>query len=121
MDILLKPNGDAAFLNSPDVSPIIQNQQADVVAQRLTIRLRTFFSEWFFNTDYGVPYFERILKKGVNRVTVDNILREQILDEAGVLEIKTFSSTLDGASRTYSCTFQVRTASGTSQPVTVSV
>lgn len=120
MDIAL--NGyDAKFVNGPDISSMVVKLPADVVAQRLTIRLRTFFSEWFINTDYGVPYFERILRKGVNKTTVDNILREQILDEVGVLEIVSFDSTFNAGARTYSCSFQVRTASGTSQTVTVSV
>lgn len=120
MDIAL--NGyDAKFVNGPDISFMVVKRQADVVAQRLTIRLRTFFQEWFINTSYGVPYFERILRKGVNKTSVDNILREQILDEAGVLEIVSFNSEFNASARSYSCTFQVRTASGTSQPVTVSV
>lgn len=120
MDIKL--NGyDATFVNGPDIRSMIVADQANVVAQRLTIRLRTFLGEWFINTTYGVPYFERILRKGVNKTTVDNILREQILEEAGVLEIKSFSSDFNAAARSYSCSFQVKTASGTSQPVTVSV
>lgn len=120
MDIKL--NGyDATFVNGPDISSMIVNKQVDVVAQRLTIRLRTFLGEWFLNTQYGVPYFERILRKGVNKTSVDNILREQILEEAGVLEIESFISEFDPSARSYSCKFQVKTASGTSQPVTVSV
>lgn len=120
MDIKL--NGyDATFVNGPDISSMVVNKQADVVAQRLTIRLRTFLGEWFLNTEYGVPYFERILRKGVNKTTVDNILREQILEEAGVLEIVSFNSEFNPSARSYSCNFQVKTASGTSQSVTVSV
>lgn len=120
MDIAL--NGyDAKFVNGPDISSMIVNEQADVVAQRLTIRLRTFSKEWFLNTEYGVPYFQRILRKGVNKTTVDNVLREQILEESGVLEIVSFNSEFNPSARSYSCNFQVKTASGTSQPVTVSV
>ncbi len=120
MDIAL--NGyDATFLNGPDISSMVVNKQADVVAQRLAIRLRTFLGEWFLNTEYGVPYFERILRKGVNKTTVDNILREQILEETGVLEIVSFNSEFNPSARSYSCNFQVKTASGTSQSVTVSV
>lgn len=120
MDIRLNAY-DATFVNGPDISSILVTKQANIVAQRLTIRLRTFLGEWFLNTEYGVPYFERILRKGVNKITVDNILREKILEEQGVLEIESFSSEFNPAARNYSCSFQVKTASGTSQPVTVSV
>jgi len=112
---------DADFVNGSDISSMVVKDQANVVAQRLTIRLRTFLGEWFLNTSYGVPYFQRILKKGVERKTVDNILREKILEEPGVLEIESFTSEFNTSARNYSCSFQVKTASGISQAVTVSV
>lgn len=112
MDIKLDANGDATFINGPLTKDGITYYAPEVVAQRLTIRLRSFLGEWQYNTNYGVPYFQRIFVKGVNKTAVDNIFREQILSEAGVLEIKTFSSTLDVASRKYSATFVVRTAEG---------
>lgn len=109
MDILMDSSGDAVFVNGDTK---VTYFAADVVAQRLTIRLRTFLGEWDFNVTYGVPYFQRIFKKGVTKVTVDNLFREQILAEAGVLEIKTFTSVLDVATRHYSATFVVRTEEG---------
>lgn len=119
MDIAL--NGyDATFVNGPDITSVVVRRAPEVVAQRLKIRLRTFFGEWFINTSYGVPYFQRILKKGIDKTTVDNLLREQILEEPGVLEIIAFNSDLDDYSRSYYCSFEIRTAEG-SASVTVNV
>lgn len=119
MDIKLN-RYDATFVNGPDITSMLVRKAPEVVAQRLTIRLRTFFGEWFINTTYGVPYFQRILKKGIDKATVDNLLREQIFDEPGVLEIIAFNSDLDDYSRSYSCKFEIRTAEG-SASVTVNV
>lgn len=121
MDILLnKQTGDATYINGPDIRAMVSRTAPVVVAQRLTIRLRTHLSEWFINTSYGVPYFQRILKKGIDKTTVDNLLREQIFEEPGVLEIVAFTSSLDPYSRSYSCSFEIRTAEGQAS-VTVNV
>lgn len=121
MDIKLdKLTEDAVFINGPLTLAGVTHYAQDVVAQRLTIRLRTFLNEWFINTAYGVPYFEQILKKNVTKTTVDNIFREQILAESGVLEIQSFTSTLDAYTRLYSCSFNVLTKEG-SASVTVTV
>lgn len=112
MDILQDSTGDAIFINGPLTQDGITYKAQDVVAQRLRIHLRTFLGEWDFNTTYGVPYFSRIFQKGVSKQTVDNIFREQILSEAGVLEIQTFSSSFDPLNRQYSASFVVRTEEG---------
>lgn len=109
MDLLLdKQTHDIVFVNGG--CPITFNKQ-DVVAQRLTIRLKTLFAEWFLNIQYGVPYLERILGKKARKDSVDNILQSQILEEDGVRGITYFSSTLD-ANRRYTCTFRVRIETG---------
>lgn len=95
---------DAVFING--AAPVVTDS-AGVVAQRLRIRLRTFLGEWVFNTEYGVPYFQRILGKKVTKVAVDRIMQEQILSERGVVEIASFSSTLS-RTREYSMQFRVR-------------
>lgn len=99
---------DLVFVNGE--CPVVQDK-ASVVAQRLLIRLRTFYQEWFMNTEYGVPYLERILGKKVKQSTVDAIIQEHIYKERGVTEIISFSSTM--RNRDYSCRFSVRTDVGT--------
>jgi hypothetical protein len=112
MDIRLGKDGDAVFINGPLSLEGVTHFAQDVVAQRLVIRLKTFLGEWFIDTTYGLPYFERILTKNVSKTTVDNILRENIFDEPGVLEIQKFTSEFNAAARTYSCSFTVLTREG---------
>lgn len=88
----------------------------DSVVQRLYIRLKTLFQEWFLNTEYGVPYLEKILAKRVKRETVDMIIQEHILKEKGVKEIVSFESSFDNPSRVYSCSFTVRAENGSITP-----
>ena len=96
--------GDAIWINGQ--CPMVTDS-AGVVAQRLRIKLRTFLGEWEFNTNYGVPYWQRILGKKVSKASVDRIFQEQILDEDGVVELVSFSSTLS-TQREYSAQFRVR-------------
>lgn len=97
--------GDLVFVNGE--CPVTDENRL-VVAQRLTISLRTFLSEWFLDVNYGVPYWERILGKKTTKNTVDRILQTEILKVQGVLEITEFNSTLS-RSREYSMSFRVRT------------
>lgn len=82
----------------------------ETVAQRLKIRLLTFRSEYFLNTEHGVPYWQEILGKKPGKARVDAIFQEQILLEVGVKEIVSFVSTF--VNRQYSLTFSVKVVSG---------
>lgn len=116
MDLLLNRTAgvhDLVFVNGacPTTGDLI-----DVVIQRLYIRLRTFFEEWFLNIEYGVPYLERILGHKVAKSTVDMIMQEQILGETGVSQIVEFNSSLNVLTREYSCTFRVKIITGELSP-----
>lgn len=119
MDLLLDLNiispsyGDLAFVNGPLPRNATTQELAEVVGQRLYIRLRTFREEWFINTEYGVPYWD-ILGRKRSKSAVDLIFQEQILAETGVQEITFFSSTL--VNRKYSLQFRVRVSNGQETP-----
>lgn len=102
--------GDAVFVNGPLTTEGVTVKPAEVVAQRLYIRLRSYLGEWFINTAYGVPYFQSILGKKISRPAVDLIFQEQILSENGVKEIISFKSTLE--QRRYSVNFTVKVVTG---------
>ena len=124
MDILLNniegslDYNDAIFINGPLTTEGITSTAAEVVAQRLSIRLQTFLGEWFINTAYGVAYWQRILGKKVSKTAVDRIFQEQILSERGVREITSFTSTFQN--RQYEMSFRVRALDG-SQTETISI
>jgi len=124
MDILLDNDvtspsfGDSIWINGPLTTANITSDPATVVAQRLRIRLQTFLGEWFLNTGYGVPYWQRILGKKTSKTAIDRIFQEQILDERGVREISSFSSTFKN--RQYDMSFRVRALDGSlSEVITI--
>lgn len=91
----------------------------ETVAQRLKIRLLTFQNEWFLDTTYGVPYWQRLLGvKQTSKAAADLIFQQKILEEQGVKEIVSFDSSF--ANRQYSLTFKVRVVTGeVSAPIVI--
>lgn len=79
---LVIENGDLNLLNN----------EAKVARQTLTINLLFFRGEWFLDLEYGVPYFQSILTKGVSKNVVDSILRAKILESYRIDNITTFKS-----------------------------
>lgn len=124
MDILLNTDlgsldfGDAIFHNGPLTKEYTTQPFVKTVSQRLRIRLQTFQEEWFLDTTYGVPYYQKILGKKTTKSAVDLIFQEQILLENGVKEIVSFSSSF--SDRIYSATFKVRVVNGEiTDPITI--
>ena len=116
MDIKLDMNpispefGDAVFINGPLTPDGVTTLPLETIAQRLRIRLLTFQNEWFADTSYGVPYYQRILGKKVAKSTADQIFQQAILEERGVREITYYESSLSG--RRYSAEFRVKVREG---------
>ena len=102
--------GDALWINGPLTLENLTSDAADVVAQRLRVRLSTYLGEWFLDVGYGVPYYQQILAKKTTKVAVDRIFQQQILSERGVRELVSFSSTFQN--RRYEMSFVVRVLDG---------
>lgn len=114
MDMLLDNDplsptyGDLIYDNS---SVTVTGNQAGGVAQKLTIKLRTFLGEWFLNTATGVPYYQQIFGKVRSKATIDSIFIEKIVEEPDVAELVEFTSEILN-DRTYTISFRVRTTLG---------
>lgn len=114
MDLLMDiRNGvhDNVFVNGQ--CPVVTDP-VERVMQRLKIKLLTFKGEWFHNTEYGVPYWQEVLGKRVSKSRVDIVLQEAILEEPGVVEIVSFSSSLEKRSYSLEVRIRVRGETGTS-------
>lgn len=120
MDLLMDyDKGDLIFVNGPLTKEYTTQPFVQVVQQRLYILLYTFMEEWFMDTTYGIPYWQRILGKKPSKSAVDLILQQKILAENGVKEIIAFSSTF--VNRAYSANFKVRVSTGEeTQTITIS-
>lgn len=116
MDILINTSrisptfGDSVWRNGPLRKEETTQPFTQTVAQRLMIRLQTFEGEWFMDTTYGVPYWQRILGKKPTQSAVDQILQQEILEENGVKELTYFQSSFQN--RIYSASFKVRVVTG---------
>lgn len=113
MDILREDNfsGDAIFFNGEMTGDHLACCMLDVVSQRLVMRLRTFRGEWFMDTDYGFPYFQKVLGRKVSKSYIDKVYREEILKEMGVEAITHFESSIC-LRRKYSLKFSFRVSGG---------
>ena len=100
--------GDMVFVNGQ--TPITYDF-TDGVSQKVFILLRTFETEWFLNETTGIPYLTRILGHRTDKVTVDRIIQQKILQEPGVADILEYISTISSG-RTYSARMRIRDTSG---------
>lgn len=112
MDFKLDPlEHDILWNNGPLTKDYTTQPHTETVGQRLKIRLLTFMGEWFLDTTYGVPYWQRLLGvKQTSKSAIDLIFQTQILSEPGVKEIVSFESTF--RNRQYSLTFRVKVVTG---------
>lgn len=121
MDFKLDPTSwDIIWRNGPLRKEETTQPLTETVGQRLKIRLQTFLGEWFINTVYGVPYWQRLLGvKQISKAAADLIFQQEILKEEGVKEIVTFNSTF--VNRKYSLSFSVRVVTGeVTAPIVIS-
>lgn len=85
--------------------------------QRVQIWLGLFKGEWFANIIAGIPYLknpnnpEQLL--GVtNKDTFDLAIKTGITTRSGIVELLSYSSTLDNATRVITISFEASTETG---------
>jgi len=84
----------------------------DSTAQRLKVRLKFFFTEWFLNRTAGVPYLQSILEKGSDIQQVENILKTVIIETPRVIQLTSFTLDYNNFSRQLIVDFSVLTDDG---------
>lgn len=109
MDLKQDPITGELVLENGDLAVV---RDSDATAQFLRQRLRLIQTEWFLDENEGIPYFDDVLVKNPQQVTIDAIFKREILSVNGILELLTYAAVLDGPSRTMTLTFQARTADG---------
>ena len=98
-------NGDYLFGHS--ASNFLVNSPA-AVAQLIQTALLLFQGEWFLDTSAGVPWFTQVAGNNSNTV-YDPIIKQAILNVTGVLNIVSYSSSLNTATRVLTITVTVDT------------
>lgn len=82
MDILLDNYGDLYLNESADI--VVENS----VAQKIMIRLRWFLSEWRWDKDVGLPYFEELMIKNPNISYFEGLIRAEIFNVTEVTKVE---------------------------------
>jgi hypothetical protein len=90
---------------------VLTKNNAESVAQKIKIRLRRYFGEYFLNTSLGIPYLQEITKKGVLKEYVDTIFIDEILGTVGVETLDAYDSILD-TKGVYTASFVATTSEG---------
>lgn len=85
---------------------------ADEVTQRLRSRLKMFRGEWFLDLTKGVPYRTEIFVKGISSERIAAAIKMEILTTPGVLQLLSYSQSIDGATRKLNIDFEVLTSDG---------
>ena len=90
-DLVINKLGDLQLLNTEE----------KVARQTAQINLLTFRGEWFLDLDLGVPYFQRILRRGATKELVDSILQDVVNNSYNIQRITKWRSSLDKVTNTY--------------------
>jgi hypothetical protein len=114
-DIFLDPlTNDIQLTNN--VMRLTANTE-ELSRQRVQIWLGIFKGEWFANITAGIPYLvndnnpEQLL--GVtSKATFDLFIKTGITTRSGIVDLLSYSSTLDNSTRTLTISFEASTETG---------
>lgn len=82
------------------------------ILQNILQRMRFFLGEWFLDLTQGLPYLQQILIKNPNQSNVDAIFLNCIAGTPGVMQIQSYSFSLNRALRVLSVSFSCVTTQG---------
>lgn len=93
---------------------VVVTEQGDIllahsVKQAIRVRLLWFFSEWRFNTEFGIPYYEEILIKNPNIPKAKLLISQAIRDVEEVVDVEDIQISIDSTNRTALVSFVVYT------------
>lgn len=108
-DLYLDPKKHDLVISRYDLN-LVRHVQS--TAQRLKVKLKVFFAEWFLNRQFGVPYYESVLKKAPDLQLIEAEIKRAILKVDKVVEILEFSLEFDTNQRRLFIAFRVRTTEG---------
>lgn len=103
MDLLLTRDGDMLVTDNGDL------RVDDSVLQKILIRIRWFLSEWRWNTNEGLPYWERLLKKNPDTDLFISDMRSKILEVSEVKRVDELKYEIDAKTRECKIRFVART------------
>lgn len=109
IDIALDPITNDLVFDDFDFSLVDDTNQ---IIQNLAIRLRFFLGEWFLDITAGIPYYQIFFIKAPNQIQIESILKQEIVDTRGIVEITSFESDFTPNNRKFFVKFGARSISG---------
>jgi len=82
-------------------------------AQEIKTRLLFFKGESFADLREGIPYFQEILRKGVDNNRARAIIRQAILSVPAIVDVDSIEFIVDRLTRAATVTWSARTNTGT--------
>ena len=73
----------------------------DELRQHIKNRIIFFYEEWFLDRDAGLPWFQTIFVKNTKRSIIDGLIKKEIVQTPGVLELLEFQTSFDFKNRVY--------------------
>ncbi len=109
IDIAIDQETNDLFFDNLDFSLFDNTKQ---IMQNLYIRLKFVFGEWFLDITQGVPYYEVFFIKSPNQIQIDSVIKDEIINTRGIVEITHYEATFDKKNRKYIVKFNAKTISG---------
>lgn len=104
-------DGDISF-NGYDFETI--DADNDNLIQKLVLRIKRYYGEWFKDTRKGVDYFGYFFKKDYDPVIIEALLKAEILEEEDVEQVTSLTFSIDNNTRISTIVFSVTATSGES-------
>lgn len=109
IDLELNPITNDLVIRDFDFDLIDDTKQ---IMQNLAIRLRFVLGEWYLDITQGIPYFEEFFRKNPNQIQIESILKTEIVQTRGIVELISFDADFDKRRRIFSVNFRARSISG---------
>jgi len=94
--LALRREGNAPadlYLESDGSLAVVRD--AEAVGQHARQRLMTYQGEWFLDRTVGVPWIRDILGSQYDAVLAESVIKAEVLDTDGVVDINSFSVRFD--------------------------
>lgn len=82
------------------------------VIQKIALRLKRFYGEWFLDVTKGVDYFGFFFTKNYDPIIIEAILKEEIQKEEEVDQVTSFSFEINSELRISTVTFSANLKNG---------
>lgn len=91
---------------------LVETDGIAAAAQEIKHRLLFFKGESFLDLREGIPYFQEILKKGVDLGRIRAIMRQAVLTVPGIVDVPSLTISLDRVRRRATISFEARFEDG---------